>query len=272
MHIDPEDLEYYAQCRREEEAGAAKRKERLRQGIRASFLRGEMVLALPAGKSLEKQTVALLGAAGIAVKRAHPRASLALLTGLPWCSRAAFCKPSDIPGLLSSGSLAVGITGMDTVHEEQCGNRVGVCTELNYNRMTRGHMRAVLFARADDSVRTMDDLTRKFSGRAAPMPVVSEYVNETKRFLMQHGMSGEVTETRGSSEVLVRLGVHRFGVTLVETGTTLRVNQLREIATIFESTTVLIANRHLLEMPEASPAVADLSQRLTAALERVVQS
>ena len=72
--------------------------------------------------------------------------------------------------------------------------------------------------------------------------IASEYPVETQAFLEKHGISIPVIPTR-SAEVMVFTRAYRYGVALVETGTTLDVNRLVEIegGTIFESSAVIVA-------------------------------
>jgi ATP phosphoribosyltransferase len=192
-------------------------------------------LALPSGKSMEDGTLEVLKAAHVHVKRPHPRLCTATISGISGIRSAAFIKPSQIPRYVSTGQIPVGITGEDAVREN--GANVKIVAELPYSRATVGGTRCVMFCRDGDRIKSLRGLNGK--------TIVSEYPKETKAFLKKNNIRAKVVPCTGSAETLVVIGLYRFGVALTETGTSLSVNNLREIGTVFESQTVLIANKFL---------------------------
>jgi ATP phosphoribosyltransferase len=75
-----------------------------------------------------------------------------------------------------------------------------------------------------------------------------------------------VARVSGAAEIAPHLGVAEVIVDLVSTGSTLRVNRLREIGTILESTAHLIAHRKALADPERGDAVMELVAGLESVL------
>jgi len=206
-----------------------------------------ITIALPTGKNLEEQTIALLKDAGIVIGREHPRSYTATISGLPglyeWSAR--FFKPPQIPSLVCAGPLSdavVGITGADALRESpaEVQERVEIYAELPYSSKTAGSTRCVLFVRNDDRIRDAQDIAQ---GRGAT--VAAEYPLETTEWFKRRGVDVNIEAYTGSVEALVVDRRARFGVALTETGETLRVNGLREIAEIFRSSTVLLASRWL---------------------------
>jgi len=232
-----------------------------------------LVIALPSGKSMEEVVLRLLSKAHIDVTRAHPRACVGSVAGLPNFTRAIFCRPSEIPHLVASGEACLGITGTDTVREygsyedrpDTTPPCLAICAEMDLSRNTNRKTRCVVAVRWNDAAQSMEDVAREF-GPGGKISIVTEYPIETALFLFKHGLAGDLIRSRGSAETLVVLGTYRFCVVLVETGTTLKVNGLREIATIFESSTVVVANRNFLEIPAATEAVRFFGRTLQAVL------
>ncbi len=72
----------------------------------------------------------------------------------------------------------------------------------------------------------------------------------------------------GAAEIAPHLGVADVIVDLASTGSTLRVNGLRELGTILESTALLIGNRSALETEDARRS----RDELVAALESVLRA
>ncbi len=201
----------------------------------------QMILGIPAGKSLEEPTMALLEEANIEIRREHPRSCVAGVIGFSGIDKAIFVKPSQIPTLVADGTLALGLTGEDMIIEN--GVDVVRLATLNYSRATAGGTRGVLFARSDGQ---RDILVRSRKRNQTPMVVVSEYPKATEGFFLSQGIPVHVVPCSGSAEALVVMGKYPYGVALVETGTSLRVNRLKEVAEIFSSKTVLIANTQVL--------------------------
>ena len=75
-----------------------------------------------------------------------------------------------------------------------------------------------------------------------PLPrVATSFPRITRRFFDGAGRRVEVVPISGAAEVAPHLGIADIVVDLVSTGSTLKVNGLREVATILESSAQLIA-------------------------------
>jgi len=221
------------------------------------------LLGIPAGKSLEAGTLELLAAAHIGIIRAHPRSCRAKVEGFPGIREAIFIKPSQIPELVADGTIPLALTGEDTVIES--GANVETLTTLAYSRATQGGTRCVLFTRDARDVPPLKSTSRVRGARAK---VVSEYPKETANYLRAKGIDAKVIPSTGSAESLVVIGKYDYGVALTETGTSLRVNGLREIDEIFTSRTALIGNKKLLECD----IVGDRARYLAKLLKGIVEA
>jgi ATP phosphoribosyltransferase len=69
----------------------------------------------------------------------------------------------------------------------------------------------------------------------------------TRRHFAADGVQAEVVKLNGAVELAPVMGLCRYIVDLVQTGSTLRANGLVEIETIFDVTSRLIVNRTALK-------------------------
>lgn len=128
--------------------------------------------------------------------------------------------------------LDCGITGQDWILEN--GSNVIEVAELVYAKQSLKPVRWVVAVPQDSSIRSLKDLNDK--------QIATELVNVTKRFLEEKKIKADVQFSWGVTEAKVAQGLVEAVVELIETGRSLEVNKLREIATVCESTTKFIAN------------------------------
>ena len=80
------------------------------------------------------------------------------------------------------------------------------------------------------------------------MRVATKYPKVAEKFFYQQGIQVEIIKLNGSIELAPMVGLAELIVDIVETGTTLKENQLDEIAPIEEATARFIANRVSFKM------------------------
>jgi len=129
--------------------------------------------------------------------------------------------------------LDCGITGQDWIQEN--GSKVKEVDELVYAKQSLKQVRWVVAVPKSSSIRKLRDLNGK--------QIATELVNVTRRFLKTRKIRADVEFSWGATEVKVAQGLVEAIVELTETGRSLEANNLREIATVCESTTKFIANR-----------------------------
>jgi ATP phosphoribosyltransferase len=208
-------------------------------------------VALPNKGRLADQTVALFDKAGL---KAESRVERALVASLGTDFQAIFVRAQDIPEFVGDGAADLGVTGADLVAES--GQDVREILDLQF-----GRCRLVLALRDESSARAVGDLepgTR----------VATSFPKVTERFFRELGMDMRVAPVSGAAEIAPHLGVADVIVDLVSTGSTLRVNGLREIATLLHSTARLIANAKAWDDPVKGPVMAELG----VALESVIRA
>ncbi len=144
-----------------------------------------------------------------------------------------FTRATDIPEYVKDGAADIGITGYDLVKEN--GADVEVLEDLNF-----GHTRLVIAAPEDSDFKTTDDLKRVKT-------VATEFPNLTNEYFKEKNISARIFSLSGATEVAPLIGVADVISDLTSSGTTLKMNHLREVDTILESSVVLIANKDSLK-------------------------
>jgi ATP phosphoribosyltransferase len=167
---------------------------------------------------------------------------------------AVFVAASNIPEFVADGAADAGITGWDLVRESERRLEMRLDVELAPYRL-------VLAAPAASAIASVDDL-------AAGTRVATVFPKLTRAFFAEVGVAAEIVEVSGAVEVTPRLGVADLIVDLVATGSTLRANQLREIATLLTSSARLVTRPR----SEDPSALVDRLDELAIALGSVVQA
>lgn len=134
-------------------------------------------------------------------------------------------KPSDVSIYVERGVADIGVCGKDILAEyspdvyELLDLKTGVC------RMAVAGKKDFY----DDGQTTLK--------------VATKFVNVAKRFYEQKGRDIDVIKLNGSIEIAPILGLSDVIVDIVETGTTLKENNLEVVETVFPISARLIANK-----------------------------
>ncbi|OGW94628.1 MAG: ATP phosphoribosyltransferase [Omnitrophica bacterium RIFCSPLOWO2_01_FULL_45_24] len=141
-------------------------------------------------------------------------------------------RAQEMSRYVEDGILDCGITGNDWILENS--SNVVRVAELIYSKQSLRPVRWVLAVPQDSKVKSVKDLKGK--------RIATELVNVTKNYLKKNKVNAKVEFSWGATEVKAVIGIDAI-VEVTETGSSLRANKLREIATVCESTTQLIASR-----------------------------
>lgn len=171
----------------------------------------------------------LLGRIGIKPQAIDDR-SLIIPTNWPMLSLVRI-RPEDIPNVVESGSVLMGLTGLDYVVES--GASVEVVERLGF-----GRGRIVIAVPSNLSIESIDDI--KDGARIA-----TKYVNIATSYFNRLGKRVKVIKISGSAEVMPMLRVADGIVDVMSTGTTLRLHGLKPIGVIMDSEAVLITPKEL---------------------------
>jgi ATP phosphoribosyltransferase len=206
-------------------------------------------VALPNKGRLSDKAVALLEQAGL---RAVLRGDRALMADLGQDFQALFVRAADIPEYVADGAADVGITGADLVAES--GREVTEILDLGF-----GFCRLAVAVRDEAPARSAADLP-------AGTRVATSFPGVARRYFQSLGIPIEIASVSGATEIAPHLGVADVIVDLVSTGSTLRMNALREVDTIMTSTARLVANPRALLDPAAASAIGGLATALESVL------
>lgn len=164
-------------------------------------------------------------------------------------------RAQEMARYVEDGVVDIGITGHDWVVENDA-DVVEVC-ELAYSRATGRPVKWVLAVPEEGDITDPKQLEGKI--------ISTELLNTTQRFFDDQGINVRKVEfSWGATEVKARLVDAIVDVT--ETGSSLRANNLRVIATLLTSTTRLIANKQAWENPAKRQKIEDLALLLQGAI------
>ena len=212
-------------------------------------------IALPNKGRLAEDARELFKDAGLEVRARGDRALTASLGGE---FEALFVRSQDIPEFVADGAADAGITGWDLVCE--CGRPLETLMDLEF-----GRCRMVVAAREESGVESLSDIV------GSPR-VATSFPRVTRRFFENAGRAGEIVPVSGATEIAPHLGIADIIVDLTSTGSTLRINGLREVATIMQSSARLIAAQGLMRADNDPAARARALIELVAALGSVLRA
>lgn len=147
-----------------------------------------------------------------------------------------FARAADIPEFVADGIVDMGITGLDLIYENE--SDVEILEDLKF-----GQTSLVLAAREDSNINSLDDVE---SG----VVVATEFPNLTDSYLKRNGIDAKIVELTGSTEIAPFIGVADIIADLTSTGTTLKMNHLKIIDNILDSSIKLIANKEAFKNAE----------------------
>lgn len=210
-------------------------------------------IALPNKGRLADDARELFTDAGLEVR---VRGDRALSASLGEVFDAIFVRAEDIPEFVADGAAEMGVTGWDLVAESD--RRVECLLDLEF-----GKCRLAMAVADDCRIRRVEDV-------ASGARVATTFPRLASRFFADAGIAVDIVPVSGAAEIAPHLGIADIIVDLVSTGSTLRVNGLREVATICESSARLIAAR---DLPAGASADRDpVVYGLVAALESVIRA
>jgi ATP phosphoribosyltransferase len=183
-------------------------------------------IALPNKGRLAEDTRELFADAGLEIRSRGDRALTASIGGE---FEAIFVRAQDIPEFVADGAADAGVTGWDLVTEAD--RDLDMLLDLEF-----GLCRVVVATREESGYESLADVV------GAPR-VATVFPRLTRRFFEDLGRDVEIVPVSGAAEIAPHLGIADIIVDLTSTGSTLRVNGLREIATVLRSSACLIAAR-----------------------------
>ena|SRR5687767_9429880 len=207
-----------------------------------------MRVALPSKGRLSERALELFELAGLRPAFLADRALVASLGEF----EAIFVRAADIPEYVADGAAEVGVTGADCVAES--GRKVAEVLDLGF-----GRCRLVVAAREDSSAESARDLP-------PGIRVATSFPRCASTYFQSLGIPIAIAPVSGATEVAPHLGIADVIVDLTSTGSTLKVNGLREIGTVLESTARLVANPAALQDAKLCPQIEGIATGLESVL------
>jgi len=206
--------------------------------------RNRLRIAIPGKGRLQEPTIDLLQKSGFSF-RAKDRHLYATCTNEELVF--IFVRADDIPVLVQSGTVDAGITGNDLVLERHAD--VAEIMRLGY-----GRCRLCVAVREECEETGLAWL----AGRS----VATSFPSITRQYFAKSGVDVNIIEMNGSVEIMVALGLADAIVDIVETGDSLRDNNLKVYSDIGSYETVLIANHAIA----GDPRIAMIRRRMEGVL------
>ncbi|HEY6609284.1 MAG TPA: ATP phosphoribosyltransferase [Candidatus Limnocylindria bacterium] len=207
---------------------------------------GRLRVALPNKGRLAEPAAALMRDAGLDVELSERRLS-AVARNVD--IELLFVRTGDITEYVRDGLVDLGLTGRDLVAER--GDGLETLLDLGF-----GACSLVIAVPAHGDIDSVAGL--------AGCRIATTFPRLTRDFLEANGLEAQVIEVTGAVEVTPQLGMADAVVDLVASGSTLRVNGLRPLATLLDSQAVLVARSAEAADSRVTP--------LTAMLRSVVEA
>ncbi|MDH3252817.1 MAG: ATP phosphoribosyltransferase [Ignavibacteria bacterium] len=200
-----------------------------------------LVAALPKGR-LFGHALHLFQRTGIRLRDDQGESRSLLFSDLDNRIEFVSLKPIDIPVYVETGSIDIGIVGSDILREldanvyEPLDLRVGMC-------------RLVLAAPTGAHISFADHLR-----------IATKYPKTALRFFQERNSQAHIIRLDGSVEIAPRLGLADAIVDLVETGQTLRDNNMMIVTDVAQVSAKLIVNRTSMKIKTAqiTPLISQL--------------
>ena len=205
-----------------------------------------ITVALPKGK-LFGLSAELLQKVGWTAEGLHEKSRKLVITNEEARLKFIITKTADVPTYVEHGAADIGIIGKDVIVESE--KNVYELLDLGF-----GKCHLMMAVPKDKKRASLEDY--------AHTRVATKFPRIAENFFVSRGMQMEYIKLNGSIELGPIVGLSESIVDIVETGTTLKENNLEEIVSIMDSTARLIANRvsYKLKYQRIDKLVADLKK------------
>ena len=184
-------------------------------------------IAVQKSGRLNKESLQLLKNCGISISNGKDQLK-AKSSNFPL--EVLYLRNSDIPQYIEDGVADIAILGGNTVIEKK--KEVDVIENLGFSKCR------VSMAVPKDANYTGVEW---FNGKR----LATSYPSTLQDFLDENGLDAEIHKISGSVEIAPNIGLADAICDIVESGSTLFKNGLKEVTTILKSEAVLVANKNL---------------------------
>lgn len=196
----------------------------------------KLKIAIPSKGRISDPAIAILEKAGLGLKDVGNRKLFSNTHNKD--ISVMFARAADIPEFVADGIVDMGITGLDLIYENE--SNVEILEDLKF-----GQTSLVLAAPEDSDINSLEDVK---SG----VIVATEFPHLTDSYLKRNGIDAKIVELTGSTEIAPFIGVADIIADLTSTGTTLKMNHLKIIDNILDSSIKLIANKEAFEKEDGN--------------------
>ncbi len=201
-----------------------------------------ITIALPKGKLFGLSTE-LLKKIGWTAEGLHEKSRKLVITNDAAKLKFIITKTADVPTYVEYGAADIGIIGKDVIMES--GKDIYELLDLGF-----GKCHLMMAVPKDKKRASLEDY--------AHTRVATKFPRLAKKFFDERGMQMEYIKLNGSIELGPIVGLSESIVDIVETGTTLRENNLEEIVHIADAT----ARRYRLKFERINNLVTELEKIL----------
>ena len=207
-----------------------------------------ITVALPKGKLFGLSTE-LFKKVGWTAEGLHEKSRKLIITNEDAKLKFIITKTADVPTYVEYGAADLGIIGKDVIAES--GKDIFELLDLGF-----GKCHLMMAVPKDKKRAKLEDYSHT--------RVATKFPHIAEKFFSERGMQMEYIKLNGSIELGPIVNLSESIVDIVETGTTLRENNLEEIVRIMDATARLIANRvsYKLKFDRINKLVADLEKIL----------
>ncbi len=213
----------------------------------------KLTIALQKSGRLAEKSLNLLRRVGFEFE-ISPRGLVANCTNFPL--EIIFLRASDIPEIVFDKTADLGICGQDSVEKK------GFKT-IEIEKFGFGTCRLSIAVPDGDAFECEKMGVEKFLENKR---IATSYKKIVQKYLLEKNIKAEVVELSGSVEIAPKLGVADAIADLVSTGSTMKMNGLKEVLTIFKSESILFSSQEKFENPEKQELFEKFIMRLRAVL------
>ena len=164
-------------------------------------------------------------------------------------------KPQITSILLAQNKADVGFSGKDWVYENGVQDSVEEIMDLGFDK--------VRIVAAIPESKDFDALLKE------PVTIATEYQALSKKWLDENKLNGTIFRTWGTSEGFVQDNDDALAQILIDntsTGSSLKANRLKIVATLMESSTRMYASKEAMKDPEKKQKIMELKMLFEAVL------
>lgn len=209
----------------------------------------KLKIAVQKSGRLLEDSIEILSQCGIKLPKANGKLK-SEASGFPL--EVYYLRNNDIPKYVDDGIVDVAIVGTNTVEEYH--GSLDILLPLGFSKC-----KVSIAVPKTSTIYSIEDLKGK--------KIATSYPNTLEKYLKQSGVDAEIHFISGSVEIAPTLGLADAICDIVSTGSTLLMNGLKPIETIFLSEAALVSR-----IGKDEPAIKDLMERLVFRLKAYQRS